>query len=130
MKERSHFRGKFINKSTQSVEVRMDLIEYEENNIYFVYSPALDLIGYGTTQQEARESWQTVLEEYFTYTLNKKTLVKDLESRGWTVKHNKKQFTPPTFSWMVLNNQQLKEVYDNHNFKKVSEPISMPFANA
>ncbi|MFN2458759.1 MAG: type II toxin-antitoxin system HicB family antitoxin [Chitinophagaceae bacterium] len=130
MKEHSRFSGKLLSKTHPTITVKMDLIEYEENSIFYVFSPALDLIGYGKTQQEARDSWQTVLEEYFSYTMNKKTLVRDLETRGWVVKRNKKQFTPPTFSWMLQNNEQLTEVYNKHDFKKVTEPISMPYAYA
>src|SRR5688572_28362783 len=100
MKERSRFSGSLINKKHNSnIEVNVDLIEYEEAGIFYVYSPAFDLVGYGKSAAEARKSWEIVLEEYFTYTLNKKTLIKDLESRGWKIK-KKTQFKSPSLSWM------------------------------
>jgi predicted RNase H-like HicB family nuclease len=130
MKSRSHFLGKIFNKQhNKNIEVKVDLIEYEEDGIYYVYSPAFDLIGYGTTAQEARNSWEVVLEEYFSYTLNKHTLVKDLETRGWKIK-NRTKFTTPTLSWMLQNNDQLTDIYNNHNFKKVTQPITVPCALA
>jgi predicted RNase H-like HicB family nuclease len=130
MKERSRFLGSLFNKTHNSnIEVKVDLIEYEESGIYYVYCPAFDLVGYGKTPHEARESWEAVLEQYFSYTLNKKTLIKDLESRGWVVR-KKKQFTAPSLSWMLQNNDQLTDIYDNHNFKKVTKPISVPLAYA
>jgi predicted RNase H-like HicB family nuclease len=131
MKPNSRFSGKYFNKQHNSnIEVKVDLIEYEEEGVYFVYSPAFDLVGYGNTQQEARDSWEIVLEEYFAYTLNKKTLTKDLESRGWAVKKKARQFKTPTLSWMLQNNEQLTDIYDNHNFRKVSHPVSVPLACA
>ncbi len=130
MKERSRFSGKIFNEEHNSnIEVKVDLIEYEEAGIYYVYSPAFDLVGYGKTAIEARESWQTVLEEYFSYTLNKKTLVKDLESRGWTIK-KKKKFTSPSLTWMLRNNDQLLDIYNNHNFQKITKPVLVPLALA
>lgn len=130
MKERSRFLGKIFNEEHNSnIEVKVDLIEYEENGIYYVYSPAFDLVGYGKTAIKARESWQIVLEEYFSYTLNKKTLIKDLESRGWTIK-KKRQFTSPSLTWMLQNNDQLSDIYNNHNFQKITKPVLVPLALA
>jgi len=46
----------------------------------------LDLSGYGDSEDEAHNSFQTVLTEYLRYTVNKKTLGIDLESHGWSIK--------------------------------------------
>lgn len=128
MKQNSRFFAKLFNKThRQNIEVTVDIIEYQEEDIFYVYSPALDLIGYGQNDQEARQSWEVILEEYLDYALNKKTLIKDLQSRGWVVK-GKKQFKPPTFSWMLQHNEQLTDMYNKHNFHKTSRPISVPFA--
>ena len=54
------------------IEVKVDLVEFEDDDIHYVYSPALELIGYGNTHEEAKESWNTVLEEYFQYGIEKK----------------------------------------------------------
>lgn len=108
------------------VEVKVDLIEFEEDNIYYVYSPAFELIGYGNTNEEAKESWKIILEEYLQYALDKKTLIKDLENHGWNIKENNAEFIPPTFTWMLEHNDQLSEVYNNYNFKKIISPIHFP----
>ncbi len=39
------------------------LSDYRVN--YVAYSPALDLSGYGKTEEEARDSFNIVLKEYF-----------------------------------------------------------------
>lgn len=119
MKEKNAFSGDLV-------EVKVDLIEFEEDNICYVYSPAFELIGYGHTDEEAKESWKIVLEEYFQYARDKKTLLKDLEDHGWNIKQNNIELTPPTFSWMLEHNDQLSEVYNNHNFKKITSPIQFP----
>ena len=129
MSKRSRFLGKLRNDSqTKNINVQVDVIEYEDDGIFYAYSPALDLIGYGISLVEARQSWETILQEYFTYTMNKKTLTKDLLHRGWIVRKGNKEFRPPSFSWLLQNNRELVEMYDKHNFQKTSRPISVPLA--
>jgi GTP-binding protein EngB required for normal cell division len=127
MSKHSHFFGSLTNSlQRKRIEAHIDIIEYENEGICYAYSPALDLIGYGYSQEEARQSWETVLEEYFTYTLNKNTLMEDLQKMGWNIKKDKEHFTPPSFSWLLQNNHELTEVYDKYNFKKTSRPIQIP----
>lgn len=121
MKERSSFKN---------VEVQVDLIEFDEEGIHYVYSPAFDLIGYGKTGEEARGSWQLILEEYFCYALNKNTLIEDLQNHGWALEKKKNYFTPPTLGWMLQNNEQMAEVYNKHNFTKTTQPIAVPLQTA
>lgn len=126
MKERNKFFGKLSSENKkETVEVKVDILEYNEHEIYYAYSPSLDLIGYGETSLEARESRETVLEEYIQYGFNKKTLFKDIESRGWKLK-KKNIYTPPTFSWLLENNDGLTDVYNKHDFRKITKPITMP----
>lgn len=87
MKEKNIFSGGLV-------EVKVDLIEFEDDNICYVYSPAFELIGYGNTNEEAKESWKIILEEYLQYALDKKTLIKDLENHGWNIKENNAKFIP------------------------------------
>lgn len=129
--KRSRFFGKLHNSvQKKNVEVNVDIIEYEEEGIFYSYSPALDLIGYGETPIEARKSWETVLEEYINYTINKNTLTKDLQSRGWVVRKGNRQYRPPSFSWLLQNNRDLAIMFDKHNFQKTSRQVSMPIAYA
>lgn len=127
----STFIGRLLNKSKrQTINVSLDIIEFQEDNLFYSYSPALDLMGYGNNSQEARESWEVVLEAYIGYAMNKGTLLEDMQKHGWIVKSKHKPFTPPTFSWMLQNNSNLSEMYNKHNFNKVSLPVSMPYAYA
>lgn len=127
MKNKGRFLGNLLSKkNSKQIEVNVDLIEYLEDDIFFVFSPALDLIGYGKTHSEARQSWETVLEEYVSYTMNKNTLVKDLESRGWSVKGNRVE--SPSLTWMLKNNADLSNVYNKYDFSKRRHPVSLPIS--
>jgi len=78
------FEGKYKNKAADVI-VRLLLIQFQdENKIHFIYSPHLDLTGYGNTLQEAKKSFEIVLEDFVDYTITKKTLGKVLKDLGWT----------------------------------------------
>lgn len=124
---RKHFRGILQNsKSRKQVTVSVDLICFQEEDIFYYYSPALDLMGYGYTPEEAKASWEVVLEEYVSYVMNKQTLEQDLVSRGWKLQRRNKTFAPPSFSYLLQHNEQLQEMYNKHDFHKTTHAISLP----
>lgn len=85
-----------LRTSGKKVNVRLDLIKFEDTGCQIVYCPALDLSGYGKTNEEAEESFKITLEEFFRYTLNKNTLKKELLRLGWVVKDGARtKMTPP-----------------------------------
>jgi hypothetical protein len=113
----------FRKGNKHQINIEVEVIEYQDKNLFYAYTPSLSLVGYGNTVEEARKSWEVVLEEYFRYTTNKQTLVQDLENHGWQVSKN--NVNPPSIAWLLQNNQQVSEVYDNHNFYKNSRPVKM-----
>ena len=118
MKGALHMHGKFI-------RVDLFVILFEDNGTKVAYCPALNVYGYGRDEQEARESFEICLKEFFDYTIKKKTFVQELESLGWNVKR-KKKFIAPAFSLLLEKNKTLKKVMDTKDFKKVSAPIRIP----
>lgn len=106
--------------------VSLDLICFQDENVYYYYSPALDLMGYGYSAEEAKLSWEVVLKEYISYVMNKHTLEQDLLSRGWKLQRRRKTYTPPTLSYMLTHNEQLQEMYDKHDFSKTTRPVALP----
>jgi hypothetical protein len=67
---------------TGIVEIGLNLFQFKEDGIQFIYSPDLDLTGYGKTIREARRSFEESLAEFITYTIRKKTLDKELKNTG------------------------------------------------
>lgn len=86
------FEGKYQNKAT-NVKVKLLLVHFEdENKIHFIFSPHLDLTGYGVNKSEARKSFGVVFEDFVDYTIKKKTLGKVLTSLGWEIKGTAKHW--------------------------------------
>ena len=79
------FKGK-VKKGLVTVNVSVPLLSFKEDDTFIVYSPALDVSGYGDTEEEARKSFEITLEEFINYTLNKKTFQSELTRLGWKIK--------------------------------------------
>ncbi len=103
------------------------LIEFIEDGITIFYSPALDLSGYGKTEKEAKASFWEVMNDFFSYTSQKKTLHQVLISLGWTIKNtkNKLKFTPPKDADLVVSNALYNEIVNNKSYKVSRENIEI-----
>lgn len=129
-----HKQGRFIGAKGNvqvgiggSIKFNLPFIIFEEDNTHFCYCPALDLTGYGNTEQEAISSISTVLEDYFDYTVKKRTLTTDLKRLGWHVKNSlRKKMTPPDTVDLLRKNREFKRVFDNLNYKKIDREINIP----
>ena len=109
----------------KNIEIKLSLIEYIDNNIVVVYSPALNLYGYGYDKEEASLSFNVMLSEYFRYTLQNKTLLKDLEKHGWKIKQ-KENTISPNFMQLITKNKELKNIMEHKAFKKYDLSYQVP----
>ena len=112
----------------EKIEVQLDMIDFMDNGLYYTYAPALDIVGYGKSQNEAHESFQIVLDEYIAHTLSEKTLAADLRRHGWKISDQRPN--PPSLTWLLENNEQVKAVYDSHDFSKSTKPVKVPLVCA
>lgn len=105
--------------SNQKYNVGLSLVEFNEDDVIIIYSPALDLSGYGHSQEEAKNSFSESLHEFFRYTHNKNTLDKVLKDLGWSIKGTKKnpKFNPPLDSDLVSSNSLYNEIVNNKSYK-------------
>lgn len=109
--------------------VGLSLVEFKEENVTIIYSPALDLSGYGHSQVEAKNSFSEALHEFFRYTNNKKTLDKVLKKLGWSIKGSKKKpkFNPPKDSELVKSNPLYNEIVNKKNYKVSREDVEFAY---
>jgi len=105
--------------------VGLSLIEFKEEDVTIIYSPALDLSGYGSSKEEAKKSFEEALHEFFRYTNNKKTLDKLLKGLGWTVKGSKKRpkFNPPKDSELISKNPLYSEIVNEKDYTVSRENV-------
>lgn len=110
-------------------QVGLSLVEFQEDNVIIIYSPALELSGYGYDYSEAKNSFFEALHEFFRYTNNKNTLNEVLKNLGWNIKGSKKKpkFDPPKDSELVISNPIFNEIVNNKNYKVSREDIEFAY---
>lgn len=107
------------------IKVKLSLLKFEEDGLYFIYSPALDLTGYGKTESEARDSYEQAIEEFFRYTTNKKTIFTELEKLGWTIS-KKNKVSAPSLSHLIQTREFMEEIFSEKQLRKVDENVMIP----
>ena len=99
-------------------EFNLLLMEFvDENAIHFIYTPHLDLSGYGKTQEEAFESFEVALNEFLSYTREEQNLARILMDLGWKVEGQTGQFrraVAPAISTLIKRNSYISEIFDNY----------------
>jgi hypothetical protein len=122
MKVRAKYKG-----DKGIVNAELDIVQFEENGIQIMYAPALDLAGYGKNDKEAIKSFNETIEEFFRYTLNKKTLFKELTRLGWKIKKQHRKVSAPPMEALLDRNEQLREIMANHKtFNKYTRNVAVP----
>lgn len=108
------------------VKLSTQVFLFEEDGVFFVYNPSFDLTGYGNNKDEAMESFQIVLDEFFKYTLNKNTLFLELQRLGWKIKSKKKKMYAPQISDMINTNDQLKDIVNSKQYSTSDYQVNVP----
>jgi hypothetical protein len=112
----------------KKVEISLALFSYKEGEVHVIYSPALDLFGYGKTEKEAENSFEITIEEFIRYTVNKNTLFKELKRLGWIIKRSKEKLKmyPPALGTLLKNNKQFNEIFNEKPYMKYNETVEVP----
>ena len=79
------------NNALQNIGIMLAI--FKEDKYFIVYSPSLNICSHGETEDKAKQSFEVMLEEFFKYTLNKKTLNSVLIELGWKAKSKIKKFS-------------------------------------
>ena len=116
------FSKRYPMKQGTGIEVCLSVILYEDDNIHYAYCAALDILGYGNSEDEARNSFEIMIGEILQDAVSDGNLIALLESYGW----HKQQ--PPKTSDLIANSQTLADILNNKNCRLVQEPITLPTA--
>lgn len=123
------FAGRFPARKGM-MEVKLSLLKFKEDGLVFIYSPSLDLTGYGKDGRAARRSFEITLEEFVHYTTNKGTLEKELKRLGWKVGAGGKapKFVQPFLDELFKARPYLGEIFRDKEFQRFDEEVLLPAA--
>lgn len=114
-------------KST-SAQIELALFEFSEAGLKYVYTPALNIYGYGRTATQARASFDITVKQFLNYTIKKGTFKTELNKLGWEVSTSKKnpKLIAPKIEKMLVDNEEFSDILRNKNLKKYSTTIEVP----
>ena len=121
-------RTAFITKKKNGgYNIKVSVVEFQEDNVFIVYCPALDLSGYGNSDTEAKQSFKTVLLEYIRYSSNKGSLYDDLKAHGWVrLKSNSSSMIPPAMTELLDTNDNFSRIFNTQpSYHKYDMPMQV-----
>ena len=113
-------------EGANSVKLNLPVMIFEEEGSKIAYIPVLDLSGYGNNEREAVDSLKIVLDDYFSYTTRKKTLVEDLKKHGWIIKKTSKPFVAPDITYILNKNKYLHEIVNTRPYRMDRMAVNVP----
>lgn len=116
----------YIKVSKGIVDAKLDVFIYENDGFKIAYAPALDLMGYGKTVEDAKASFEVVVEDFFEAAFQHGTFEKYLEVRGWKKEARKVEFLSPV-NWNIQENKQLQNIFAL-DFEKQTVPVNYAIA--
>ena len=117
----------YIRVHKNKIEARLDVFIYENDGFKIAYAPALDLMGYGKTVQEAKDSFEVVVEDFFETTIKRNTLSTYLESHGWNKEPAKVEYVSPVALQLLERNKQFQDIFAV-DFQKQTIPYNYAIA--
>ena len=117
-----------LKNSKAIVDTHLALLSFVENDIHYLYSPELDIYGYGQSESQARDSFAVTFKETMSYMVNKNTLAEELRSLGWTVKKGKKgvHYIPPLFSHLIEESEEVRNIVNTKAYTKYNHAVQLP----
>src|SRR5688572_6970816 len=95
----------------KKIEMSLPVLVFEDDQCTFIaYIPWLDLSGYGSTIDEAKESIDIVLNDYLAYAIENNTLQKDLLDHGFTYNSEDHSINAPDWVQALKDNPELAGV--------------------
>jgi len=126
MSKKAHATGNY-DDGKHKITCNLDLVIFQEGETVIFYCPALDINGYGLTEEEAEKSFKVNLHEYFKYTTRKNTLGEDLKKYGWVIKKRiTKKITPPSWGHLLETNEDLNRIVNTGEYKRADTSVSLP----
>lgn len=120
--------GDFSNEKAK-VHFSVGLFQFQEDGVTIIYSPSMDISGYGKSEAEAKTSFQETLSTFLDYALKKDTLVKEFNRLGWQITKadlKKNRVKVPPLADLIQKNDYLAEILNEKQFTKFDQTVTLP----
>ena len=100
------------------VNVELQLLKWEKDAVYFVFAPALDVVGYGVSEEEAEASFSFTLKQTLNSLKAEGKVYEELERLGWLINRYKRMIQTPDFQQLLLQLPELEEIAERASFSE------------
>lgn len=118
------FEGQFASDK-HIIQVGLEILTWEEDGVYFVYAPSLDLTGYNSTKEGAKKSFEDTLDDTLLYMERKSSLFDELERLGWTVNRKKMRVNSPDIEELMRDNSEIRDILNRPDVQKESHNVEL-----
>ncbi|MFP4663696.1 MAG: hypothetical protein ACLFM1_04655 [Bacteroidales bacterium] len=124
------FEGAYKSNMSE-VKIKLLIVHFKDNTgVHILYSPHLDLSGYGENLSAAKESFEITLSDFIDYTIKKKTIGSVLRKLGWSFDKGKvknpKKVMAPSIASVINDNDHVSEIFDNYPVETFHKNITIP----
>jgi len=96
-----------INIKKGNINLSLVLFTYEQHGDQVIYSPALDLAGFGDTLEEAKSAFDDSMQLYLEFVLTEETFETELHKLGWKKKKfYNHRFKPKPYEFIEIMNEK------------------------
>jgi len=108
------------------IDANVSVYEFEENGLHVIYSPSLDLYGYGKTVKQAEKSLDVSLNDFINYTSVKNTIFNELKKLGWSMRKSKTRpsIKPPSMEHL-MEESDLSRILQLPSYRKTSRELAI-----
>lgn len=98
---------------------------WEEGGVHFAFSPAMDITGYGHSEEEAKSSFEVTLSETIAYMQNKGCMYQELRRLGWNVNEKKRKVQSPDLESLKSDNEEFARISGLPGIKMSNSPLEL-----
>lgn len=118
------FEGQF-SSDKRIIQIGLEILTWQEDGVFFVYAPSLDLTGYDTTKEGAHAAFENTLDDTLLYMDRKGSLFDELERLGWTVNRKRKRVNAPHIDDLKKDNSEIEDLLNRSDVVKESHEVEL-----
>lgn len=100
------------------VSVSVSVLIFKEASTYIAYCPSLDISGYDSTEDSAKEDFEYMLREWIREQVENGTLQQDLTQHGWKIE--REAATEPSVIEVIKRNKSASKILSMPEYRKTN----------
>ncbi len=116
----------YIKLSGSFVDVGLSVFRTEEDGRKIVYSPSLNIVGYGKTTEEADSDFDFCLKEFISRAVQEGYLDREMKKLGWmkNSRESENYLLSPSLLEILPKDEIFQDIFNNCAYDKSNRLLS------